>query len=475
MRHARQAALAWTVVTVAAVRPSPAQTLPDSVLRRVDRVFSGFDRTDAPGCALGIYRSGEIAYTRGYGMANLELGVPISPRTMFDIGSTSKQFTAFAVALLEQDGKLSSSDPARRYIPELGPYADAVTIADLVHHTSGLRDYLVLMTLAGYRDEDHTDAGDALRLIARQKALNFPANREWLYSNTGYFLLSVIVERVSGATLRAFAQQRIFGPLGMEATHFHDDHGMVVPHRATGYGPRQSGGYSILMSDYEQTGDGGVMTSVEEMDRWDRNFYDGELGGVDLVRRQQVPAVLEDGKATDYAGGLRIGRYRGLATVRHGGGWVGYRAELLRFPDQRTSFAVFCNRGDAAPGWLAQQVADVVLETRLGPVAAPARVSAPSDPQPSPPSGNGAAKVGDYAGAYFSEELDAIWTIEPDSTRLRVTTRGRPSLFPRPGGPDQFSDQGVTLIFSRDRKGKVSGFSVRAGRVRDLTFVRRLP
>src|SRR5512135_2932155 len=190
-------------VLVAATGSLAAQQYPDSVLRKVDQVFSDYDRTDTPGCALGIYRDGQIAYARGYGMANLELGVALSPRSVLDIGSTSKQFTAFAIALLEQDGKLSQKDPVRKYLPELGSYADGITVADLVHHTSGLRDYLVLMYLAGFRDADLTDDDDALRLIAGQKAANFAPNTEWLYSNTGYFLLSIIVRRVSGQSLRA--------------------------------------------------------------------------------------------------------------------------------------------------------------------------------------------------------------------------------------------------------------------------------
>jgi len=219
--------------------------LDDSTRARVDSVFKAYDRTDSPGCALGIYRDGRIIYARGYGMANLELGIAISPLTIFDIGSTSKQFSAFAIGLLEQDGKLSLDDPIRKHIPELGAYAEGIKLGDLVHHTSGLRDYLTLMALAGYRFDDVTDDQDALRLITRQKAANFPPNTEWLYSNSGYFLLSQVVKRVTGQTLRGFADARIFGPLGMTATHFHDDHTMIVPSRTSAYQPRPGGGWRI--------------------------------------------------------------------------------------------------------------------------------------------------------------------------------------------------------------------------------------
>ena len=202
--------------------------LPDSTRTRVDSVFREYDRTDSPGCALGIYRDGKIIYARGYGMANLELAVAISPKTIFDIGSTSKQFTAFAIGLLERDGKLSLDDPIRKHIPELGAYADSIKLGDLVHHTSGLRDYLTLMALAGYGFDDVTDDQDALRLIARQKAANFPPNSEWLYSNSGYFLLSQVVKRVSGQTLRAFATRQDLRSPGDDGDAFprrpHHDH-----------------------------------------------------------------------------------------------------------------------------------------------------------------------------------------------------------------------------------------------------------
>lgn len=353
------------VLCLLAPAPASAQ-LADSVRQRVDQIFAGYDRTDAPGCAVGLYRNGVIVHARGYGMANLELGVAIRPSTVFDIGSTSKQFTAFSIALLEQDGRLSQDDPVRRYLPELGDYANGITIRQIVHHTSGIRDYLTLMSLAGVRFDDVTTDQDALDLITRQQAANFPPNTEFLYSNSGYFLLSTIVERVSGKNLRSFAQERIFDALGMRHTHYHNDHTMIVPERATGYSP-QGTGYGIDMSGFEQTGDGGVFTTVEDLILWDQNFSHGRVGGLELVAAQQAPAVLESGRTLDYAGGLVVAPYRGLPAVRHGGSWAGYRAELLRFPQERFSVAVLCNRGDADPSQLADRVADVVLADRLGP------------------------------------------------------------------------------------------------------------
>ena len=382
-------------------RNCPAQ-LPDSLVRRVDSVFVALDKPTSPGCALGIYNAGDIAYTRGYGSANLEHGIPNTPRTVFDLGSTSKQFTAMSVALLEQDGKLSLDDDVRRWIPELTAYPKPVTIRQLVHHTSGLRDYLTLMWLRGVNFDGVTTASDALSLIVRQRETNFEPGSEYLYSNSGYFLLSEIVRRASGKTLAEFARERIFAPLGMQVTHFHDDHTMIVPNRATGYAQREGGGFEIAMSGFEQVGDGSVMTTVEELARWDRNFYEGRVGGRALLDAMHVPARLTGGRTLDYASGLVVGEYRGLRTVRHGGSWAGYRAELLRFPEQRTSIAVLCNYSRSGPGRLSQRVADVILRDRLAPPAAPVA---------SRPAGASAGSaVARYTGTFRNAATDDIRT-----------------------------------------------------------------
>ena len=420
-----------------------AQTLSDTTRRAVDSVFRAYDKTDSPGCSLGIYRDGRIIYSRGYGMANLELGIANSPKTVFDIGSTSKQFSAFAIGLLAKEGKLSLDDPIRKHIPELGPYADVIKVGDLVHHTSGLRDYLSLMYLAGFRFDDVTDDQDALNLIVKQKAANFPPNSEWLYSNTGYFLLSQVVKRVSGQTLRAFANARMFGPLGMTETHFHDDHTMIVPNRATGYSPRDSGGYTIEMSGFEQTGDGAVQTTVEDMLKWDQNWYDGTVGGKDLLEIQQRTGRLTSGEDHHYAAGLFISTYRGLKTVRHGGAWAGYRAELLRFPDQHTSIACLCNRGDADPSSFADQVADLVLASSLQPkAAAVASNGNPTTATSSLPPEVLAAR----AGVWRSPKTNDIYVLEVKENRLQLSLGAR-SIPLTPLATNKFQLGPYTLVF----------------------------
>ena len=265
------------------VAPVPAAEAPVDPRTKVDELFRDYDRSDTPGCALGVYRDGKIAYARGYGMANLELGVANSPQTVFDIGSTGKQFTAFSIQLLAQEGKLSLDDDIRKWMPEIPSYGKTITIRHLLHHTGGLRDYIELMSLQGVMQEDLTGDAEVLEIMARQKAPNFPPGEEHLYSNTGYNLLSMIVKRVSGLSLRDFAAERIFGPLGMTHTQYNDSHTRIIPNRATGYSRPKGGVWGIDMSDWEQTGDGAVNTTVEDLQLWDENFYDGRVGGPKLI------------------------------------------------------------------------------------------------------------------------------------------------------------------------------------------------
>ena len=336
---------------------------------KVDAVFHDYDRSDSPGCALGVYRDGRIVYERGYGMANLELGVANSPQSVFDIASTSKQFTAFAIHLLAREGKLSLDDDVRKWVPEIPNYSRTVTIRHLLHHTGGLPDYIELLRLQGIRNEDLTTARDALALLEIQKAPFFAPGEEHLYSNTGYFLLSFVVRRASGQSLRDFAAERIFAPLGMRHTQFNDSHTRVIPNRATGYSKAEGGGFGIDMSDWEQTGDGAVLTTVEDLLRWDQNFYEPRVGDAKLIEEMQRVGVLNSGKNLDYASALRIGVYHGLPTVSHGGAWAGYRAQLLRFPQQKFSVACLCNLSSANPSRLAQQVAEVYLGGLMAPDA----------------------------------------------------------------------------------------------------------
>lgn len=342
----------------------------------IDKIFAQYDHTSTPGCALGVFRGGQVVYSHGYGMADLNQGVPISPRTVFYIASTSKQFTAMSIALLAEQGKISLDDPIRKWVPELPAYADRITVRNLVHHSSGIRDYLGLWSMSGRSVADEIPEEVALDLIRRQKATDFEPGSRYSYSNSGYFLLSVIVKRASGQTLREFAQANMFGPLGMSSTHFHDRNTEIVPNRAEGYQPSPTGGFDIVRTSFAGVGDGGLLTSVLDLQRWDENFFGNKLGsrGQALIDQAYTPGHLSDGTAQTYAFGLMPHTYRGQPVVDHGGSFIGFRAELMRFPKQHFSVAVLCNDYTAAPEHMAEQVADLYLASELAPVQAPKAV-----------------------------------------------------------------------------------------------------
>ncbi len=395
---------------------------------KVDRVFADWNTTSSPGCALAVVKDGHIVYEHGYGMANLELGIAITPQSVFDIGSVSKQITAMAILLLAQEHKLSLDDDVRKYLPEIPDYGSTITIRHMLHHTSGLRNYDDLFDLEGIPEADLTTDRDAMDLIVRQKGVNFKPGEEFLYSDTNYFLMSQIVKRVTGQTLRQFAQDRIFGPLGMTSTHFHDDYTMIVPRRATGYAPHKGGGFEMDMSNFEQLGDGSVMTTVEDLAKWDQNFEHPVVGGADAIRQLTTPGTLNNGQPIPYALGLFLDHYRGLNWIHHSGEWVGYRAALSRFPEQHFSTLVTCNCvGSMSPMTMAQRVADIYL---AGEFLRTEKTSSAKPAVTTPP-----ATLKQYVGTYWSEKNGALRKFMLQDDKLIMDSPGMTyDLLPLGGG-----------------------------------------
>jgi CubicO group peptidase (beta-lactamase class C family) len=351
---------------------TPAQADPST---QVDRLFARWDRTVSPGSALAVMKDGRIIYKRGYGMADLDHDVTITPATVFHVASVSKQFTAAAVLLLEQDGKLSIDDDVRKYVPELPDFGLRITLRHLLHHTSGLRDQWDLLGLAGWRYSlDLITDEDVLALMARQKDLNFKPGERHLYCNTGYTLLAQVVKRVSGQSLRDFTTARIFAPLGMKSTHFRDDHAEIVKGIAYGYAPAGNT-FKLSVTNFDTVGATSLLTTAEDLALWDENFFNPRVGGRELIERMLDRGKLNDGTTLDYACGLSVGKYKGLNIVDHGGSDAGYRSDLLRFPDQHFSVACLSNTPND-PGSLARQVADIYLAKELKPE--PARPEVPT-------------------------------------------------------------------------------------------------
>src|SRR3984885_2179116 len=333
--------------------------------KKVDEIFAKWDRTDSPGCALSVMQGGKIIYKHAYGMANLDHDVILTTDTPFHVASISKQFTAASIVLLEQDGKLSFDDDVHKYIPELPDFGAKITIRNLLHHTSGLRDQWDLLDLAGWRYSlDLITNDDVMSVVVRQKALNFAPGSEYSYSNTGFTLLGEIVKRVSGKTLREFTTERIFVPLGMKDTHFRDDHAEIIKHQAYGYS-RDKGRWELSVTNFDTVGATSLFTTVEDLALWDENFYTHKVGGPHFTETMLHHDALTSGESNPYAFGLVTGKYRGLDTVEHSGSDAGYRADLLRFPQQHFSVAALCNAGDSGPSTLTQKVADVLLAGEL--------------------------------------------------------------------------------------------------------------
>jgi CubicO group peptidase (beta-lactamase class C family) len=412
--------------------------VPDSIPGRIDRIFARWDHVNSPGCALGVSRDGEMVYQRGYGMSNLEHAIAITPPSIFHVASISKQFTAFAILLLEKDGKLSVNDDVRKYIPELPSYGKTITIDHLLHHTSGLRDQWDLLGLADWREDDLITEDDVLRVVTRQKQLNFEPGAEYLYSNTGYTLLAIIVKRVSGKSLRDFADERIFRPLGMNSTHFHDDHTMIVPGRTQAYEPRRGGGWRISIPVFDTYGATSLFTTVGDLLKWEQNFADAKVGGSALITKMTTTGVLTDGTPISYARGVVVGKYRGLSTVGHSGADAGYRADVVRFPDQRLAVTALCNLANINPGDLTRRVAEVYLGGEMLPDSsgnAPKAIAV------------SARELSRYAGVYWNPRTDDVWRLQARGDTLILGIGGGIAL--TPVGSDRFiGPGGAELTFT---------------------------
>jgi CubicO group peptidase (beta-lactamase class C family) len=369
---------AWSGCVGSAAEDEPAtENLAPSQIEQVDRLFEKWDKPTTPGAVLAILKDGKIVYSRGYGMANLEESIPNTPSTVFHLGSVTKQFTAFAVHLLAEDGKLSLDDNIQKYLPEAPDYSKRITIRQLLHHTSGLRDQWSLLALAGWRMSDVITDGDVHRLLMQQKELNFQPGEEMLYSNSGYSVLAEIVRRVSGMPLKQFAKERIFGPLAMNDTRYQANYGDIIKNRAYSYVPTREGAYRYDALSYSTYGPSSLFSTVGDLARWDENFYTAKVGGSAVLQALQEKGRLNNGKETDYASGLVIDDYRGARAVSHEGADAGYRANIVRFPDHHFSVIVLSNAGDFDAARIPLRIADICLNDKLGPSDKPPDVYPP--------------------------------------------------------------------------------------------------
>lgn len=431
------------VALVLAVMQAPAgvqQGLPDSTRVALNRVFATWSATNSPGCAVGIARNGETIFQNGYGMGNLELDVPITPASIFHVASVSKQFTATAVMLLAADGKLSLDDDVRKHLPELPDYGHRITIRHLLTHTSGLRDQWDLLAMArGRFEEDRITESDVLEIVARQKALNFVPGAEYVYSNTGYTLAGTIVRRVSGKSLRAFADERIFRPLGMHNTHFHDDYTMIVKGRAAGYA-RAGTQWRVSLPNFDTYGATSLFTTVGDLLKWEANFAKPAVGTDPIFKEMIASATTANGDTTAYGLGIATEEYRGTRLLGHGGADAGYRSYSGRMPEHGLAVVVLCNASTANPVALARGAIDVLAGTRLAAVPPPATATMTL----------GKEQMARFAGVYLHPLHGAptFVTLRGDTLVLgRVTG---PALLPLRANRFRLAGQPAELEFTPD-------------------------
>lgn len=459
---------------------SPQIVSPDSAGRWVDSVLAPFASTESPGCAVGVTRAGDLVFAKGYGMADLEHDRPITPDTRFYIASVSKQFTAMSIVLLALDGRLSLDDSIQKWVPEVPSFGAVITLRELLNHTSGLRDYYTLLAVSGWPTDGQLTEKQFLTLVGRQKNLNFAPGDEFLYSNTGYALLSIVVRRASGQSLRTFAAERIFKPLGMTHTEFRDDHTALIPQRALGYEPSGST-YRISQPETDVVGDGGVYSTVADLAKWDANFRTGRVGGQRAIAMLQEPGRLNDGQPIPYALAMAIGQFHGLKTYSHSGAYGGYRSTLLRFPQRDMSVITLCNTSSAS-SMLAEQVGTIMLglaaqqtsATTLDLSSSPWMAGSPHQPTDSSESRRRNDQLAQLSGSYYSDELDLPVTLTPRDGYLVLRRPHADEIHFVALSSDLYTNSDKMLLrVVRDDHGAISGFTLTISRVRDLEFTRR--
>lgn len=434
---------------------------------RIDQIMAPYDRQDTPGAAVGILRGGELAFAKGYGMANLEHALPFRPETVSDIGSVAKQMTCLGILLLQQRGALSVDDPIRDYLPEVPDFGSPITIRHLMHHTSGLREIYGTTAIAGLRPGDWIRQEDALRMVRRQRELNFPPGERYLYCNTAYMLLADLISRVSEQPFETWMRENIFQPLGMEDTYIMDEQGELFPGRADSYEFSDRGGFRQIYDNSTVQGAGGVYSTVGDLVKWLDHFRTADLGG-DTVRRQMLtPGVLANGDTLDYAAGLVLSRHRGVDRIWHTGSSAGYRAVVSYYPALELGFVITSNRADFGRSERVAEIAEFLLTPHFtDPPPAAAEKIKPSAPEPPALDPDALAA---YTGRYYSPELGTEYQLVLEQGQLIARhARNEPILLDPTATPDAFSATSGAFdaaVFERGPAGRITGMRIANGRV----------
>ena len=416
-----------------------------AVQAQVDSLLDRWDRLDTPGAAVAVMHNGHVVHKRGYGQASLEHRIPITPKTVFDVASVSKQFTALAIALLADANKISLDDDIRKHLPAMPDLGETITIRHLIHHTSGLRDWPGMLAMAGRSMEDVIAFEEILAMARHQTELNFAPGEQYSYSNTGYALLALIVERVAGMSFREYTDRHIFRPLGMLHTWFQDEHEEQVMNRAYGY-KFADGAYRRVGNGLMGLGSSSLHTTLDDLILWAQNFTSRQVGSDALHALMEQPGTLNGGGTTAYAFGQLVSSYRGMRTISHSGSWAGFRSMLLRIPDHGFSVILISNTVDISAPELAYRIADAYLSDHMDPTARPPHAITASEPDP-----------GAYAGTYDVNAALVIRLSRTDSL-LQAQLPAAPPVVLQPVGADSFhvSAWNTTVSFKRNADDEVT-------------------
>lgn len=435
---------AFVIFTIVTITKLPSQSLPDSTIKRIDNIFKRWDNKNSPGCAVGIVKNDSLIFAKGYGMANLEYGIPITPETIFHMASISKQFTAYSIVLLARQNKLRLDDDIHKYLPWFPDLKEKITIRNLLNHTSGIRDQWQLLSIAGTRLDDVITQDHIIKVLSKQQALNFKPGERYSYSNSGFTMLAEIVHKVTGKTLRQFTDSAIFAPLGMKNTHFHDDYTEIVKNRSYSYERKNFTNFSNDILSYSNAGATSLFTNVNDMAKWVMNFYDRKAGDEIDIQQLTQPGKLNNGKELTYAAGIATDSYKERKQFSHSGADAGFRTFLTVFPDLKMGFIVFSNLGDLAPWDRAYEVADLFLTD-----TAKAKVATGVKKNYSAATLTDTLSVKNYTGDYISDE-GVRFNFKVDHQKMYWRPYGQILLLNR-NEKDTFSmfdDPTVKFVFS---------------------------
>jgi len=447
--------LILVLISIVIAAKTFAQSLPDSTITKINKLFTQWDKGNSPGCAVAIVRNDSILFAKGYGMANLEYSIPIQPQTIFHMASVSKQFTAFSIVLLAKQGKLQLDDDIHKYLSWFPDLKEKITIRNLLNHTSGIRDQWQLLAISGTRLDDVITQDHIVKILSKQQALNFKPGEQYSYSNSGFTMLAEIVRSVTGQSLRQFTDSAIFKPLAMVNTHFHDDYEEIVKDRSYSYSRTDSVHFANSILSYSNAGATSLFTNLNDMSKWIMNFYTHKVGDQKDIDQLAQKGKLNSGKELNYALGIVSDTYNGWRQLSHNGADAGYRTSLAVFPDLKMGFAVFSNVGDFNAGGKLYEMASLfITDTAKHKLA-----GAPKNIDSSMAVLKDTTTMKKFTGSYISDDGLQI-NFRLSNKKLYADAFGRTFLLTK-GEKDSFSlfiDPGVKFLFSGHAPGDTTVF-----------------